>query len=214
MKRGFTLVELLVVMAILAIMTVVMIGILNPIALADKGYDARRKKDLGRIRVAFEEYYSDKGCYPKAADISGIYGLTDKSNCSKSMFPWLAPWPCDPSGETYVISVQDNDCPHWFKVYAKLRNHQDKEIPEGWYFLPDTIHLGNGEISGVDVNFGASSTNVNWYDQVLVSACAVSQCQHRDAGAGSCISDSDCSGNNCYAGDCYNPRCKVDHCGN
>ena len=63
-RKGFTLIELMVVVTILAIMSMILVGIINPIALVNRGRDARRKKDLARIKTAFEEYYNDKGCYP------------------------------------------------------------------------------------------------------------------------------------------------------
>ena len=55
-NKAFTLVELLVVMTILVILTTMMIGIFNAIGITNKGRDAQRKKDLNRIKVAFEEY--------------------------------------------------------------------------------------------------------------------------------------------------------------
>jgi len=62
-KKGFTLVELLIVMAILLMMATMMVGTLNSVGIFNKARDARRKKDIGRIKIAFEDYYNDKGCY-------------------------------------------------------------------------------------------------------------------------------------------------------
>ena len=127
-KKAFTLVEILVVIAILLIMIAILIGILNPIALVNRAKDSRRKKDLGRIRVAFEEYFNDKGCYP---DLILRGQLNDPPNCgTSSVFgKWLSPWPCDPNGNPYQIYTGYGDtCPKWFKILATLENKSDASI--------------------------------------------------------------------------------------
>ncbi|MCX6727031.1 MAG: type II secretion system protein, partial [Candidatus Shapirobacteria bacterium] len=123
MKKGFTLIELLVVMAILAIIMTIMVGILDPAALLNKGYDAQKKKDVNRIKVAFEEYANDnKGCFPTEAVINDK-GLLIDSNCNKNVFaPWLSSWPCAPQGKHYLIYTEPSNCPKWFKVATKLDN--------------------------------------------------------------------------------------------
>jgi len=131
-KKAFTLVELLIVIAILLIMIVILIGILNPIALVNRAKDSRRKKDLGRIRVAFEEYFNDKGCYPNDLHPeSWLTNLMSPGNCgSSSVFgKWLRPWPCDPNGDPYeILTGYDDKCPKWFKILATLENKKDSSI--------------------------------------------------------------------------------------
>ena len=102
-RNGFTLVEILITMTILAILAVMMVGVFNAIGMTNKGRDARRKKDLNRIKIAFEEYFNDKGYYPRNIDTWNI-----KANCnSSSVFaPYLVPWPCDPDGNPYIIVVE------------------------------------------------------------------------------------------------------------
>lgn len=57
--RGFTLVELLVVIAIIAILAAVVVVIINPVELTQRGRDAARLSDLASlnnaINVAFQE---------------------------------------------------------------------------------------------------------------------------------------------------------------
>ena len=105
-RNGFTLVELLIVMAIIIILAIMMMGILNPAALVNKGYDAQRKKDLNRIKTSFEEYFNDNGKYPSG---SLLLDLANKTNCKSNIFaPYLTPWPCDPNGNPYKIIVGTN----------------------------------------------------------------------------------------------------------
>lgn len=159
-KNGFTLVELLVVFTILAILSISMVTAINPVALANRGQDAKMKKDLLRIRVAFEEYYSDKGCFPNNIK---VIELMDKKNCNKQVFdPWLPNWICGPGEEPYKIAVDSANCPKWYKIMANLRNKKDNDIPKDWYAGVKNI---TGGYTNNDVNYGISSQNISWNDQ-------------------------------------------------
>lgn len=61
-KRGFTLVELLVVVAIIGLMIAVALVALN--SARAKARDARRVNDIRQIQIALERYYIDAGSYP------------------------------------------------------------------------------------------------------------------------------------------------------
>jgi prepilin-type N-terminal cleavage/methylation domain-containing protein len=223
-KKAFTLIEVLVVMAILGIMATILVGILNPTALTGRGYDARRKKDLGRIKVAFEEYFNDKECYP-TEDI--LASLRLRSNCSTNVFsPWLSSWPCDSNDQPYYVFVESSNCPRWFKVITNLENRKDSDIPTGWY-ESENYFIGDGSLENEMVNYGISSTNVLWYDRVLSPFCRSGRgngCYYRpepisapnrcDSAGGSC------SGDNCFifyldnwggSAGC-NDACRVDCC--
>jgi len=209
LKRGFTLTEVLVVMSIVMIMIVIMVGIINPTALVDKGYDARKKKDILRIKVAFEEFFNDKGCFPTGYNF-------DTMTCNGGGFsPWLASWPCAPNGDKYKIIIENSQCPKYFKVYAQLENKADPDIPQGWYSMTKTI--GDGTILNTQYNYGASSTNVNWHDQILDSICSLSTCSIKTAsgcersfmiGGQGCV-----GGSNCYANTNCDQLCQVECCG-
>ena len=70
MKRyGFTLVELLIVVALVGIIALAMIVLFNPWQQINKAYDARRKHDLDVLQKSFEDYYNDKGCYPQTEHV-------------------------------------------------------------------------------------------------------------------------------------------------
>ena len=63
-KRGFTLIELVVVISILAILSGVLVPRVKNHMRAAK--DANRLSDIKTIRNAVEQYYMDKGEYPAA----------------------------------------------------------------------------------------------------------------------------------------------------
>lgn len=158
-KNGFTLVELLVVFTILAILTVSAVSAIDPVALMNKGKDARMKKDLSRIRVAFEEYYSDKECFPDQIMVDTLMVAT---NCSKPVFaPWLPSWICDPGENPYKIAVEPTMCPKWYKILTNLRNKKDNDIQKDWYVGVKNI---TGGYTNNDVNYGVSSQNILWSD--------------------------------------------------
>src|SRR3989304_8672210 len=65
LKKGFTLVELLVVMAIISILATLIVGGFRSAQM--RGRDGQRKSDLKQISNALELFYNDYGKYPPAA---------------------------------------------------------------------------------------------------------------------------------------------------
>jgi prepilin-type N-terminal cleavage/methylation domain-containing protein len=64
MKRGFTLVELLVVVAIMSILTILTVSQFQ--TAKKKANDVARKGDLNALSKALEAYYADYGKFPIA----------------------------------------------------------------------------------------------------------------------------------------------------
>lgn len=206
-RRGFTLVEILVVIAILAVLMTMMIGIFNSIKITNKARDAQRKKDLNRIKVAFEEYFNDNGTYPQDVATWNV-----KSNCDSSTIfaSYLNPWPCDPNGEPYIIVIGNNS----FKVLTNLENRKDNSILQYWY---DRIDLGINGYTKDQVNYGVSSSNILWYDTIENTVCDTKRCLSSAKGGCNSVSDG-CVGAYCYyydstkAGSCTK-TCKAVCCG-
>ena len=75
--RGFTLIELVVVISILAILSGVLVPrVSNHLKSAR---DARRLTDIKAVRSAIEQYHADKGSYPPA-NANSAFGGWDVSN--------------------------------------------------------------------------------------------------------------------------------------
>ena len=84
--RAFTLIELLIVVAIIGILSGVLLTVLNPGRFQKRARDTRRQSDLGAVQTAIEMYYSEKGNYPNTNDV-----------------PFGSAWTVD--GITYLKSV-------------------------------------------------------------------------------------------------------------
>lgn len=164
-RQGFTLVELLVVITIIILLALMMVGALDPAQLTGRARDSRRKKDIGRIKVAFEEYYNDKECYPDRVQI-------EKLSCGgKEFSPILNSWPCDPLGVgiTYTIVVAPGTCPQNYKIMTNLENKSDPQIPNGWYLPSNTTFYGDGTLTSKQINYGVSSGSVSWNDTTEIA---------------------------------------------
>ncbi len=66
-SRGFTLLELLVVIIIIGLIATIVIASVN--SARAKGRDTKRITELDSMRDALSIYYSTNGSYPQTADI-------------------------------------------------------------------------------------------------------------------------------------------------
>jgi len=122
-KKAFTLIELMIVVAIIAILT--LLAITNWHQQINRAKDAQRKKDLNRLKIAFEDYYNDHQCYPPADILNHCEG--------NELQPYLNSIPCDPSDNTPYCYIHDPDnqtCGQEFRILAALKNPHDPAIAE------------------------------------------------------------------------------------
>ncbi|MDH7476148.1 MAG: prepilin-type N-terminal cleavage/methylation domain-containing protein [Microgenomates group bacterium] len=117
--KGFTLIEILIVIAILGILTLLISG--NFITSLKKGRDARRKTDLEQIQRALEMYYEDKKAYPTPA---GSYGLPFGGQLIDSVTGkiYMQKLPQDPLTSNSYNYQSDGT---YYKLYSCLENKLD-----------------------------------------------------------------------------------------
>ena len=138
-SSGFTLVELLVVMAILSVLVSIIAGGFR--SSQARGRDAERKSDLKQIANSLELYFSDYNKYP---DI-----LPWGAEFTDGKTTYFKVVPVDPVGSyDYVYAVPDSPTNQMYQLYAYLENTEDKDI------IATSVTCGTKTC-----NFGISSTN-------------------------------------------------------
>lgn len=129
-KTGFTLLEMLIVIGILGIIGATVLILMNPWQQVGKAKDTQRKHDLDTLKKTLEDWYNDKGCYPRADEIcapstvenvcavgnkiarSKVCKICGKATGSPSSSPYLDSWPCDPEypSKFYLYQVETPGC--------------------------------------------------------------------------------------------------------
>ena len=166
-KKGFTIIELLIVMAILGVLGVSVILVLNPLQQVKKANDARRKSDLKYITNLLNLYYNDNGRYPAAGTCAlgtagfvysiagGACGGTGGTSWISALVPkYAATLPIDPVNNTadprttgnytYAYGNVSTDGQH-YDLITQLENQQD---------------LDRCELKQYQYNFGFGATTV------------------------------------------------------
>jgi general secretion pathway protein G len=217
-RFGFTLVELVIVVAILGIVGTIVAGTLNGLGIQGKGQDARRKKDIARIRVALEEYYNDNKCYP-TGDFVNTY-LMNPDSCNKKVdqFPQLSPWICDPYTKTpYLLAVTGDNCPRSYKIFTMLSTPNASGSIASSSTNVCTYGFANGlRYSGLSLNYGVSSDGAEAWDKKysMLDKCQGGCRSHQLSDVdNSCNAAASCNGSGevCYLGVC-DPECRVASC--
>lgn len=103
--RGFTLIEIMVSLAIIAVITAV--GATSFITIQKNSRDAQRKADLRIIQGALQNYYADHNFFPGDDEVDFINRKSLKSRESSNQKTYISTLPNDPTpGQNYCYRSQ------------------------------------------------------------------------------------------------------------
>lgn len=120
-KKGFTLVELLIAISIVAILA--LIGLVSFRQVLQNSRDSRRLSDIRQIQSALEEYNADQHFYPVKGSSceKGTFrigcSLTDSTGNKK----YIDTVPSDPTGPQYLYEPSGAT----YCLYAEMENPQN-----------------------------------------------------------------------------------------
>ena len=114
MKKGFNLVELLVVIAIIGILSTLSVVSLN--SARAKARDARRLSDIKQIRTALEMYFDSNMSYPDGTTTTTTLGVNTTA-CLTSA-GWVSTSSC--TGIIYMQKVPSDPQPTRSYQYSKV----------------------------------------------------------------------------------------------
>lgn len=127
-NAGFTLVEIVLVIALIGVSATAIISLIDPVQQFRKTNDAKRKSDLRQLQSALELYRADQGAYP----VAGAWpGLTCGNSLSSGVATYMQKIPCDPlqsspqnTGNFYYIYGSDGS---YYRLVACLENIRDPQ---------------------------------------------------------------------------------------
>lgn len=173
--QGFTLLEVVIVVALISLLIIAGFVLMNPKKQIEKAWDAKRKKDLDTIKKILEDYYNDKNCYPKAEEISyqiiapGQGYICGNEKSSPNFQPYINKLPCDPQNpiKRYLYLNENSSCPSNYRVYTILseniplsgRNSYNYGISSGNISLQPYPTSSYSNPTSTNTSFTTSSTS-------------------------------------------------------
>jgi len=166
MKKGFTLIEIMVVITILGVLIAMVSG--SFMASQKKSRDLRRKSDLAQISKALEFYSNDNGRYPAASGglIEGCGNPASPSTCEWNL-EWsntvstpptiyMATVPKDPAGG-YSYYYDSDATGTYYQLYARFENTEDMDVHKSGSTAQ--TYTGTNCGGGTECLYGIASPN-------------------------------------------------------
>ena len=114
-KTGFTLVELLIIVSIIAVLIAIVLVVMNPNQTRAKGRDGIRVNDLHSIQSALEVYHADQadGAYPacNSTAASCLY------NSSGPLSTYMTEFPADPAQASPTLPCTSGASVNYYYYY-------------------------------------------------------------------------------------------------
>lgn len=163
-SKGFTLVELMIVIAIIGTLTGLVAS--NFVSAQAKARDARRKSDLTQIQRALELYYNDFGHYPDDSNgriagcgAAGASACTWGSDFTSGSTVYMDQIPDErTNGYNYVYYGDTSGGLRKYQLFARLENLQDPILDQNGDGTADQYSKSCG---AANCNYAATSPNSN-----------------------------------------------------
>ncbi len=123
-QKGFTLVELLIVVGIIGVLATLLMA--NFIGVRQRARDAQRKSDLRQLQSALEIYRSDQGTY-KAAAGTTLGACLSSLQAGSPAVTYMSKIPCDPGGSYNSGSYFYSSTGSTYTLGACLENSADSQ---------------------------------------------------------------------------------------
>lgn len=151
--RGFTLVELLIVIAVLGVLAGITYTVINVPAQQGRARDADRKNDLRTIQTALEVFYNDSNRYPTSG--------AEYASLAPSYIQTL---PNDPSApRVYYYLPAAGASPQSYQLYAALERCLPGNCTDPQACFPTTgatcKAAAGTNCGGFTCSYGVSSSN-------------------------------------------------------
>lgn len=160
-QKGFTLTELLVVIALIGVLAGALVTIFNPIGQIQKSQDTKRKADLDQIRKALELYYQDTGRYPPSTLDFRISYNGNPVSWDSTWSTYMARVPGDPKPpKTYIYYVPDPAGQTFYLFTSLDRGAADAQACNSGNACTNAASGPGANACGGVCNFGVSSPNV------------------------------------------------------
>lgn len=137
-SKGFTLVEIIIVVALIGVLAGGLITIIDPAGQLKGSRDSKRKADLKQIQAALELYRADMGSYPDNSDIGtdAANNSTNTSlvdNPSSVQITYLQTVPKDPKSSAHYYYCTSSSCgvTSGYRIYACLEKSNDPNRASG-----------------------------------------------------------------------------------
>jgi type II secretion system protein G len=156
-KKGFTLIEILIVMIIFSVIAAMITG--NFFTSLKKGRDARRKTDLEQIRKSLEMYYEDKRAYPTPIPGGGsgfVFGSAFSDPTNGKVYMYKTPNdPVSTKNYQYVSNGQT------YGLYACLENTEQvlPYVSTNYGTFTCNVNCKKSDGSSTSCIWGISDTN-------------------------------------------------------
>lgn len=166
LQKGFTLVEMLIVIGMVGVLASVVLVGLNPLDQLRKANDTDRKKDLSEFQKALELYYEDNNRYPASSPDFKVMNGTTTLAWGVAWNPYMKALPKDPvNARNYVYYSPASSNGQTYYVYASLERTKDPNTCNGGSAC---VSLGGSGFptatacgTGATCNYAVSSPNVS-----------------------------------------------------